>query len=40
MPDSILRVEQMILATTNHAAEALGDDTQLMLDIDLGILGA
>ena len=37
---SVRRIEQMIIATATHAADALGNDAQLMLDIDLGILGA
>jgi len=35
--DSIDRIESMILATKSH--QAIGRDAELMLDIDLGILG-
>ena len=37
--DALARVEAMIVATKTHDASALGTDGELMLDIDLGILG-
>lgn len=37
-PDTVQRIEDMILATRTHEASA--PDAALMLDIDLGILGA
>ena len=37
---AVVRIDQMIMATASHAADNLDADAQLMLDIDLGILGA